>query len=64
MSCAGGSHLVYEFYQMVVVGLVNSRRAPPGHLSGIFHLLGPGGGEFVRKPLPGDGAFVNSSRSS
>ena len=35
---------------------------PPGHLSGFFHLVGPGGGEFVRKPLPGGGAFVNSSR--
>ena len=36
---------------------------PPGHLSGICHLVGPGSGEFVRKPLLGGGAFVNSSRS-
>ena len=35
----------------------------PQHLSGICHLVSPGGGEFVRKPLPGGGAFVNSSRS-
>ena len=26
--------------------------------SGLCHLVGPGGVEFVRKPLPGDGAFV------
>ena len=26
------------------------------------YLVNPGGGEFVRKPLPGGGAFVNSSR--
>ena len=35
----------------------------PGHLSGIYHLVGPDGGEFVTKPLPGDGTFVNSSTS-
>ena len=34
----------------------------PGHLPGFFHLVDPGGGEFVRKPFPGGGAFVNSSR--
>ena len=27
------------------------------------YLVDPGGGEFVRKPPPGGGAFVNSSRS-
>ena len=27
------------------------------------YLVYPGGGEFVRKPLPGGEAFVNSSRS-
>ena len=45
---------------------VNSKRAHPppfGHLSGICHIVGPGGEEFVIKPLPGGGAFVNSSRS-
>ena len=32
---------------------------PPGRLSGLCHLVGPGGVEFVRKPLAGDdGAFV------
>ena len=36
---------------------------PPGHLSEICHLVGPGSGEFVRKPLLGGGAFVSSSRS-
>ena len=35
-------------------GSVNSKRA---------HLVSPCGGEFVRKPLPFGGAFVNSSRS-
>ena len=30
---------------------------PPGHLSSICHLVGPGCGA-----LPGGGAFVNSSR--
>ena len=29
----------------------------------VSYLVDPGGGEFVRKPLPGGGAFVNSSRS-
>ena len=31
--------------------------------SGIYHLVGPSGGKFVRKPLPRGGAFVNSSIS-
>jgi len=30
---------------------------------GIYHLVGPCGGKFVRKPLPRGGAFVNSSIS-
>ena len=29
----------------------------------IIHLVGPGSGEFVRKPLAGGGEFVNFSRS-
>ena len=40
---------------------VNFKRAHP--LPGICHLVGPDGGEFIRKPLPGGGAFVSSSRS-
>ena len=36
---------------------------PPGDLSGICHLVGPGSGEIIRKPLLGGGAFVNSSGS-
>ena len=32
------------------------------HLLGVCHLVGARGGEFVKKPLPGGGAFVNSSR--
>ena len=40
----------------------NSRRARPVP-PGICHLVGPGGGEFIRKPLPRGGPFVNSSRS-
>ena len=42
---------------------VNSKRAH-APLPGICHLFGSGGGEFVRKPLPEAGEFVNSSRSS
>ena len=45
-------------------GLVNSKHAhPPGHLSGICHLLGPGSGEFVRKHRLRGGEFANSSGS-
>ena len=46
-------------------GSGNSKRnlPPLRALSGISHLVGLDGGEFVRKPLPGGGAFVNSSRS-
>ena len=47
-------------------GSVNSKCAnlpTPGHMPGICHLVGAVGGEFVRKPLPGGEAFVNSSRS-
>ena len=51
MSFAGGSHLVYEFYYDCCS-------------CGICNLVGPGGGEFVRKPLPWAGAFVDSSGSS
>ena len=35
---------------------------PRVHLSRICHLVGPGGGQLVRKPLPGGGAVINSSR--
>ena len=46
MSSAGGSHLVYKLSEIVVIyGSVNS--IPPGQMSGICHLVGPGGGEFV-----------------
>lgn len=31
--------------------------------SGLCHLVGPGGVEFVRKPLPRDGVFVCFSDS-
>ena len=47
VSFAGGSHLVYEFYHDCCS-------------CGICNLVGPGGEEFVRKPLPWAGAFVNS----
>ena len=43
-------------------GSVNSKRAHPRRA--FSHLVGPSGREFVRKPLPGGGAIVNSSRSS
>ena len=54
-----------QSYTTVNYGSGNSKRAlpPPRALSGISYLVGLGGGEFVRKPLPGGGAFVNSSRS-
>ena len=48
MLSAGGSHLVYEFIRLLLLW----------HLSGICHLVGPGGGEFVRKPLPGGEALI------
>ena len=35
---------------------------PAGHLSGVCDLVGSGGGEFIRQPLPGGGAFFNPSR--
>ena len=52
---------------MIMGYVVNSKRAhpptPPGDLSGICHVVGPGSGEFVRKPLLGGGTFVNSPGS-
>ena len=39
------------------VPMPNPSPLPPTQLSGICHLVGPGGGEFVRKPL--FGGFVN-----
>ena len=51
--------------QMIIIMAqsIPSVPIPDGHLSGICHLVGPGSGEFVRKPLLGGGAFVNSSGS-
>ena len=49
-------HLYRENYQFQGLGLGLGL----GRLSGICHLVGPGGVEFVRKPLlgdMGDGAF-------
>ena len=43
---------------------IPSLPVPPGDLSGICHLVGNGSGEFVRKLLLRDGAFVNSSVSN
>ena len=52
---------------MIMGYVVNSKCAhpppSPGDLSGICHLVGPGSGEFVRKPLLGGGTFVNSPGS-
>ena len=36
----------------------------PWHLSVICYLVSPGGGEFVRKPLPRGGAFFHFSGNS
>ena len=49
----------------VNIGAMTHEHPPARHLSGIRHFIGPGGGEFVRKPLQQTsvGAFVNSSRS-
>ena len=60
MSRCGTSFVVHTSTN----GSVNSKRAhpPSGHLWGICHLVGPGGGEFVSKSLPEGGKFVNSSR--
>ena len=46
---------------------IHSPAPPPppflATLSGICNLVGPGCREFVRKPLPGGGSFVKSSRN-
>ena len=60
------SILSYDFVMRFIPLWVSQFQAcsfSPGHLSGICHLVGPDGREFVRKPLPGDGTFVNSSTS-
>ena len=49
---------------MVMAQSIPSVQITPGNLSVICHLGGPSSREFVRKPLPGGGAFVISSRSS
>ena len=51
----------YPVYVVAINGSVNSKHAHPSPgiiLSGICHLVGLGGGEFVRKSLPVAGAFV------
>ena len=48
---------------MIMAQSIPSMPIPRGDLSGIYHLVSPGSGEFVRKPLLGGGAFVNSSGS-
>ena len=45
----------YCFFEVLAPVAVVAAKVP--------YLVDPGGGEFVRKPLPGGGAFVNSSRS-
>ena len=60
LNSAFGRHFFFTIY-----GSVNSKRAhpPPGHLSGICDLVGPGGGDLSENLCPGVGhAFVNSSR--
>ena len=49
--------------QIMMTRSIPSVLTPPPP-PGICHLFGPGGGEFVRKPLPEAGEFVNSFRSS
>ena len=44
---------------------VNYRPPPhPRHLSAICYFVSPGGGEFVRNPVPRGGAFFHFSRNS
>ena len=44
---------------------VNYRPPPhPRHLSAICYFVSPGGGEFVRNPVPRGGAFLDFSRNS
>jgi len=40
----------YSQFSCLLNGSVNSKLAhAPGHFSGVYHLVGPGGGEFVQK---------------
>ena len=48
---------------VIMAQSIPSLPIPPGDLSGICHLVSPGSGEIVRKPLLGGGTFVNSSES-
>ena len=55
----------FEIKNISINGSVNSKRGhpfPPGHLSGICHLVGPHGGDLAENLCPGDTAFVSSSR--
>jgi len=52
---------IYLLYTMPFGLVIPS--IPSKHLSGIGHLVDPAGWDFVRKPLPGGGVFVNSSSS-
>ena len=52
---------------MIMGYVVNSKRAHPppprGLVRNLSSVVGPGSGEFVRKPLLGGGTFVNSPGS-
>ena len=54
-----------RFEQVVIAQSIPSVPIPTllSDICRVFVIVGPGGGEFVRKPLPGGRAFVNSSRS-
>ena len=49
---------------MIMAQSIPGMPIPCGDFSGICHLVSPGSGEFVRKPLLGGGAFVNSNSIS
>ena len=53
--------ICFRFGLILPNSSVNSKRAYP---QGICHLVGPVGGEFVRKPPSGGGVFANSSGCS
>lgn len=57
-------NIIMTMHKIVIMAQsIPSLPIPPGDLSGICHLVSPGSWEFVRKPLLGGGAFVNSSES-
>ena len=66
--------LVFRLYSVLGTSQTGFKRGPSSCSSALskikkwreqatIHIVGPGSGEFVRKPLAGGGEFVNFSRS-